>query len=206
MSDINRYNSSKIYTIRCKLDNSLIYVGSTIQALYKRWDDHKRSYKYDKYKNILLYIKINELGIDNFYIELYENYNCNNKEELLKKEGEVIRLIGTLNKKIEGRTRKEYRQSNKYKEYNKQYLENNKDRIKQYQQSDKYKEYKKQYKENNKEKIKEWRENNKEKIKEWYLLNKERIKECYLLNKDEINEKKRLKRLEDKINNLNINK
>ncbi len=32
-----------------------------------------------------------ELGIELFYIELYENYICENIEQLLKKEGEIIR-------------------------------------------------------------------------------------------------------------------
>ena len=33
----NKYNNGKIYTIRCRDDNNLIYVGSTVQPLYKRW-------------------------------------------------------------------------------------------------------------------------------------------------------------------------
>ena len=32
-----------------------------------------------------------------WYIELYENYPCANIEEILKRENEVIREIGTLN-------------------------------------------------------------------------------------------------------------
>ena len=34
MSD--KYKNGKIYTIRCKNDDSLIYVGSTVQPLFKR--------------------------------------------------------------------------------------------------------------------------------------------------------------------------
>ncbi len=34
MSD--KYKNGKIYTIRYKNDNSLIYVGSTVQPLFKR--------------------------------------------------------------------------------------------------------------------------------------------------------------------------
>jgi hypothetical protein len=51
---------------------------------------------------------MNEYGVDNLYIELYEMYKCNTKE-LVKREGEIIRQIGTLNKNIAGRTLKEYR-------------------------------------------------------------------------------------------------
>ena len=39
MSD--KYKNGKIYTIRYKNDDSLIYVGSTIQPLFKRWYEHK---------------------------------------------------------------------------------------------------------------------------------------------------------------------
>jgi hypothetical protein len=35
MSD--KYKNGKIYTIRYKNDDSLIYVGSTVQPLFKRW-------------------------------------------------------------------------------------------------------------------------------------------------------------------------
>lgn len=37
---------------------------------------------------------------ENWYIELYELYPCGSREELGKREGEVIRLISNLNKKL----------------------------------------------------------------------------------------------------------
>ncbi len=58
---------------------------------------------------------MNEIGLDKFYIELYEIYSCSSKEELNKKEGEIIRLIGTLNMQIAGRTDTEYYVDNKEK-------------------------------------------------------------------------------------------
>ena len=36
---------------------------------------------------------MNEIGIDNFYIELYVKYSCDSKEELFRKEGEIIREL-----------------------------------------------------------------------------------------------------------------
>ena len=38
---MDKYKNGKIYTIRYKNDDSLIYVGSTCQPLYKRWSQHK---------------------------------------------------------------------------------------------------------------------------------------------------------------------
>jgi hypothetical protein len=109
------YKNGKIYTIRCSEDPTLIYVGSTTQSLSQRWTDHKKNCNNDKSKShhFKIYTKLRELGIEKFYIELYEDCACENKEHLLKREGEVIREIGTLNSRIEGRTLKEYYNDNK---------------------------------------------------------------------------------------------
>ena len=172
MNSDNKYNNGKIYTIRCTDNNNLIYVGSTTQPLYKRWYEHKQIYnKEGKQYNKLLYSKMRELGVDKFFIELYENFKCENIEQLHKKEGEIIRQIATLNKKIEGRTFKEYYKDNKEKI--KQYKEDNKEKIK---------ENNKEYRDNNKEKIKETR-------KEYYLKNKEEIKEEIKQYKEDNKEK-----------------
>ncbi len=66
-----------------------------------------------------------EIGIDNFYIELYEDYPCERREQLNRKEEEFIRQLGTLNTVIAGRTHKEYYEINKdnIKEKRYEYLE-----------------------------------------------------------------------------------
>ena len=84
MSD--KYKNGKIYTIRCKNDDSLIYVGSTVQPLFKRWYEHKTRLNNEKCNNFLLYKKIRETNIEDFHIELYENFPCNSKEELNNEE------------------------------------------------------------------------------------------------------------------------
>ena len=177
MSQTNKYQNGKIYTIRCKTDDKLIYVGSTIQPLYKRFWEHKKKCfdetqpHYTKY----LYRTIREMNnINDWYIELYETFSCNSKEELHKREGEIIRELGNLNTKIEGRTDKEYYEDNKerYKEkyaQNKEiylnrvkiYRENNKEKV-QEQSKRKYEKHKEAYL----QKQKEYRENNKDRIKE----------------------------------------
>ena len=54
-----------------------------------------------------------EHGVEHFYIELIEEHPCENGEQLRKREGHYIREIGTLNKKIDGRTKKEYLEENR---------------------------------------------------------------------------------------------
>jgi hypothetical protein len=164
------YSNGKIYTIRFHNSNE-IYIGSTIQSLAVRFGGHKKS------QDTSLYYLINDKYNGNWnecYYELYENYSCNNREELCKKEGEVIRQFKNdenydcINCVIAGRTAKEYEEDRKGSR----------------------KEYKK-------EKGKEYREKNKESIekkkKEFYELNKEILnekqKEYYNKNKEIINEK-----------------
>lgn len=155
------YANGKIYTIRCRSDDTLIYVGSTTQELSQRLAKHRSDCK--KGRCCSLYNKIINSNWDDWYIELYEVCSSNSKEELGKKEGEVIRQIGTINKNIAGRTNKEWYKDNadKIKEIRKEYREDNADKIK---------ENKKEYSKKNAEKIKEykknWREDNAEKIKE----------------------------------------
>ena len=155
------YTKGKIYSIRCRTDNTLIYVGSTVCSLSKRWGQHKGA-KISKKYGLYTCIEING-GFENWYIELYENYPCENKEQLFKKEGEIIRLIGTLNTQIAGRSKKEYAEENKEKmdEYKKEWCIENKDKIT---------EKKKIYREEHKEEIIE-------KGKIYYIKNKEEILE-----------------------------
>ena len=54
-------------------------------------------------------------------IELIELCPCNSKEELLRREGDIIQSIPCVNKQIAGRTRKEYSQTPRCKEYYKKY-------------------------------------------------------------------------------------
>lgn len=166
------YANAKIYTIRCRSDDTLIYIGSTTQTLSQRMTQHRSDYNRSKCNSLYNYI-VNGDWVD-WHIELYEYYPCNSKEELLKKEGDIIRQIGTINKQIAGRTGKEYRDDNAeyFKEKSKKYYVNNIDKIKKYREdnADKIKEKVKKYRENNAEKIieknKKWREDNAEYIKE----------------------------------------
>ena len=121
---------------------------------------HKTAYKaYLKTgKHVEYSYKIYELD-DSPYIELIKKYPCSCLDELRQEEGKTIRSMECVNKRVEGRTQKEWYEDNKekIKEYKKEYYENNKDQIKEYTKAnkDKKKEYDKEYREQNKEKIKE---------------------------------------------------
>lgn len=160
------YSKGKIYTIRCRTDDSKIYIGSTIQPLAVRFGAHKRRSRTEETKK--LYIEVNG-DWDNWYIELYENYPCNSREELLKKEGEIIRQIGTLNSLIAGRSKKEWYIENTDKKHQ-YYIDNINKILEQRKQhyienSDKIKDYLKEYREKHKKEISEKR-------KEKYYLKK----------------------------------
>jgi hypothetical protein len=128
----NKYKNGKIYTIRYTNDDTLIYVGSTTQPLYIRFMDHKKNETNEKIyaSNMLLYQKMRETDINDWYVELYEDFQAEKKEQLNKREGEIIREIATLKKRIEGRTPKEWivTNKNKLKQYNKDYYETNKEK------------------------------------------------------------------------------
>ena len=89
---------------------------------------------------------MNDIGINNFYIDLICPYPCNNIEELQSREGERIRPMGILNQIVSGWTPRQYREDNKDKlreQQQRQYREQNKDKIR---------EQKQQYREHNKDK------------------------------------------------------
>ena len=115
---MQKYTEAKIYTIRCKTDDTMVYVGSTCQCLCQRMSEHRRDHKRINHPK---YLKMRDIGIDNFYIELHEAYPCESIEQLRKREGEVTREIGTMNSRIAGRTRAELEASDHRKQYMRNY-------------------------------------------------------------------------------------
>jgi hypothetical protein len=119
-----RYENGKIYVVRCKYDDTLVYVGSTFRKLKERFRGHKNE------KNCSLYKYVNG-DWDNWYIELYQNYPCKNKTILERREGDVQREIATINQHIVGRSHKEWREVNRKNllMYKKEYHIKNRDLI-----------------------------------------------------------------------------
>ena len=132
------FNKGKIYKITNDY-NDEIYIGSTCDTLNRRFSCHKRDFKSEQCKNRPLYKLMNEIGFERFRIELIEEYTCQDKYQLRQREGHFIRDLGTLNKRIEGRTHqlsiKNYKENNKDKisEQGKEYYEKNKDKIRKQQ-------------------------------------------------------------------------
>ena len=128
------YSKGKIYSIRSHLTDD-VYIGSTIETLAKRLFNHKRYYKQwlITKTNYTTSYKIIEKDPENCYIELVENYPCNSKIELCRREGEIIRTTNCVNKNIAGRTKLEYYKENKEQmiEKQKQWYENNKEKLNQ---------------------------------------------------------------------------
>jgi hypothetical protein len=179
------YQLSKVYTIRSP-STVKFYLGTTVNPLSKRFSQHKANYKLflqNKYRYTRSY---DILKLGDAYIELFESYPCNSKEELHKREGELIRLHkdSIVNVNIAGRTVKEYAIEEKDKI--KAYREIHKDEIKEQQQN---------YLIVNKDKIKIQRKNN-------YEINKieilEKKKDYYQSNKDEIIAKTKLRYISKK--------
>jgi len=143
------YQQGKIYKIVSDQTTDK-YIGSTILSLETRFTLHKEKFiewlGKNKYKQYSSSFKI--LQHDDAKIELIENFPCNSKSELFKREGELIKELNAINKRVAGRKCKEYYQDNKEKVLARvhQYAENNKEKIA---------EKGKQYREKNNEVIKE---------------------------------------------------
>jgi len=172
------YSKGKIYTIRSHQTDD-IYIGSTTQSLKERLRGHKKVYNSWKNGRGSNYVSSYDiLKYDDVYIELLEDCSCERKEQLHKREGELIREMDCVNKVVAGRSKKEYYQENKERIAirDKKYHQDNRDTIlekhKVYYQinKDKIIDDNKKYREKNKEKIAErkrlYREKHKERIKE----------------------------------------
>lgn len=107
------YENGKIYSIRSRSRPDLVYIGSTCSELTKRLSNHVRKYKsYIGGKGGMV-TSYDILEVGDYYIELVENCPCADKNELHRREGQIIRETTCVNQIIPGRTQKEYEQDNK---------------------------------------------------------------------------------------------
>ena len=178
------YSKSKIYIIR-SYETDEVYIGSTIEPLNKRISQHRASFKRFMNNKGHYYTSFKLIEHADHYIELYEVYPCENKEQLNKREGEIIRnTCNCVNKYIAGnmvgKTEQEYNKERYAKnvEYHKERYAKNADKLKEYQKewnsknADKLKEYQKEWNAKNADKLKEY-------SKERYAKNADVIKAKY---------------------------
>lgn len=102
-----RFHKSKIYKIVNDDLPNMVYYGSTTRPLWKRFSEHK----HDAFRKNLKYrvcssTKLFEKGTPK--IELVEEFKCNNKQELHKRERWYIENNQCINSQIPTRTHTEY--------------------------------------------------------------------------------------------------
>lgn len=103
------YKKGKIYSLRTDTAPDLIYIGSTCSSLSKRLYKHRSCYKGWKANSDHYRSAFEILKYDDHYIELIEEFPCENKITLLRREGEIQRAHkNRVNKEIAGRTPVEY--------------------------------------------------------------------------------------------------
>lgn len=131
----NRYNNGKIYRLVNSVDGEF-YVGSTCTSLAKRFHNHKNGAKHKPSQRV--YQHLNEVNWANVSIVLVEEFSCDNKMELLRRERYWIEeLKPTLNQQLPTRDWKERYNAKKEdtefieqrKIYNQEYHEKNKNEI-----------------------------------------------------------------------------
>jgi len=129
------YQNGKIYAIKSPHTEE-VYIGSTCDPLKNRLIKHKSAYKCLEEKGIggfctsYIIIKAGEA-----FIELVEEYPCESRKELEKREGKVQQATeNSVNKMIAGRTWREWRKDNpgRAEAITKAWRERNKEHIKEY--------------------------------------------------------------------------
>ena len=147
----NIYENGKIYAVKNDITDD-VYIGSTVSVCQGEWFNIERCK--DETDIMPLTRKMNEIGIEHFYIELVEDYPCKNKEHLNKREGELIRELATINKRVEQRTpteiaeqRREYREKHHdhFLECRREWAEKNREKLREQNRAQKAKDKDKIY-------------------------------------------------------------
>ena len=165
------YRIGHVYKIYSELNDTEIYIGSTLQLLEHRLQKHISGYdRHNKHLQIrreASYDIFDKYGVENCKIELIKSYPVCDRKHLYMYEQLYMNKIRCINMLMAFQPLRNVKR--------KQNHEKNKEKIK-----DKCKQYRENNKENIKEQNKQYRENNKEKIKDkrkQYRENQEMI-EC----------------------------
>ena len=125
------YSKCCIYKIEHTDDENLVYVGHTT-CFNKRKAQHKSCCKYenDRAFNYKLYEMIRSNGgWNNFKMIEIEKYPCKDKREAERRENEIMKDL-----KTNMNTLKSFRTEEEKKEWFKQYIKNNKEKVKEYRE------------------------------------------------------------------------
>jgi hypothetical protein len=133
MSGQNKFHQGKIYRITDKGANK-VYIGSTYKNLKDRFRRHRNMYHHylrGHLNYVSVFMIFEEFGIENCEIQLIEAYPCETLKELRKKEGEHIIGNTCVNRKISGRSQRDWYTDNKEYVQNryKRYYEKNHERL-----------------------------------------------------------------------------
>ena len=133
-----------------KITNTItgdFYIGSS-KNIKRRWANHKIQSTWKNNPNNPLYQDMKKYGVDKFELEILAEVE---EDKLKEMEQQFIELLKPIynNRNANGwdverrkEYHKEYKKSDKYKQYQKEYQ---KEYHKDYQKSDKYKQYQKEY-------------------------------------------------------------
>ena len=165
------YSQCQIYKLI--INDDCYYIGTTTQSLHQRKNNHMMEFLWTKpcseIENYVksLGIEINRENLDKlFKIELLQNFECQNKKEMLAKKDEHLKKYQGDKKCLNNETF-----IRKIKQEKENLLKRREKERKDYHENkEKYQEIKKKYRETHKEKIQE-------KSKKYYDENKEKIAE-----------------------------
>ena len=152
----NKYQNGKIYKI---VDNGYnkTYYGSTVETLSNRMSKHRAMYKYNQKQkhNYTVFSIFDEYGVENCKIELVELCPCNSKDELEKREGELIKANECVNKYIPKDPNQYEKELERCRNYKSEHKEELKEKNKEYYETNKAEIAlkSKKYREENREKI-----------------------------------------------------
>ncbi|MCR9134273.1 MAG: GIY-YIG nuclease family protein [bacterium] len=85
------YSKAKIYKILNDITND-VYIGATCQSLSQRMAKHRKSRNAQDKKHLALYQKMNEIGVEHFYIELVVECPVENVEHLRAVEENISEI------------------------------------------------------------------------------------------------------------------
>ena len=105
------YTQSKIYRV-CSYKTDRVYIGSTVQPLSKRINEHRNAYvRYKKgLRGFVSSFDIMDVDLEGAKCVLLETYPCTSKEQLRARERYWIEELGSVcvNRNIPSRTRQEW--------------------------------------------------------------------------------------------------